>query len=519
MDFSHSRRRALGLIGAALALSLPRLGRSASAALGAGFHVGPAEAFDFEKLTGAAKALAAGPYVPPVVKAKEMLERIDFEEQIEINYRPDRTILPGTATPIRLFHPHKFAKEGVRVHVVENGQAREILYNADLFTFGPKAAFATKLPPDVGFAGFRILNPSLRGDWLAFQGASYFRSSGELNQYGLSARGLAVDAGLIPEEFPLFTHFYLEPASDAVAVYALLDSASVAGAYRFICRKQRTVTMDIEARLFIRKDIERLGVAPLTSMFWYSELNRAGAPDWRPEIHDSDGLAIWTGAGERLWRPLNNPKLVMTNSFFDRTPKGFGLLQRDRRFTDYEDDAVFYEKRPSVWVEPQSDWGEGAVQLVEIPTDAEIHDNIVAFWVPKEPVKVGAELAFSYRLHWTGDEPFLPQIARVVATRRGRGDKPAVVDKRGLIKYVIDFEGGEIASYETGDAVEPVITVSRGKVLEPYAVRVNTTDKWRIVFDLDANGADPVDMRAYLRKTSGEALTETWLCQHLPGVP
>ena len=182
------------------------------------------------------------------------------------------------------------------------------LYNADLFTFGPKAAFAKQLPSDVGFAGFRILNPNLRGDWLAFQGASYFRSSGELNQYGLSARGLAVDAGLIPEEFPLFTHFYLAPAEDAVAVYALLDSVSVAGAYKFVCRKQKTVTMDIEARLFVRNDIKRLGIAPLTSMYWYSELNRAGAPDWRPEIHDSDGLAMWTGSGERLWRPLNNPQ-------------------------------------------------------------------------------------------------------------------------------------------------------------------------------------------------------------------
>jgi len=254
-------------------------------------------------------------------------------------------------------------------------------------------------------------------------------------------------------------------------------------------------------------------------MFWYSELNRAGAPDWRPEIHDSDGLAMWrTGGGERLWRPLNNPPVVMTNSFVDRTPKGFGLLQRDRSFTDYEDDAVFYERRPSVWVEPLSDWGEGAVQLVEIPTDAEIHDNIVAFWVPKEPAKAGGDFTFGYRLHWTGEEPFVPSIARVVATRRGRGDKPAVVDKQGLVKYVIDFQGGDLAKYETGDAIEPVITLSRGKALNPYAVRVNTTDMWRIVFDLKADGSDPVDMRAYLRKTSGEALTETWLCQHHPGV-
>jgi glucans biosynthesis protein len=517
MAFFLTRRRALAGI-AVVASSLLGAGTSALAASGEGFHVGSPELFDFAKLTAYAKALAAKPYVPPPVKARGLLDRIDFEEQIDIAYRPERTILPGTATPIRLFHLHKFAKEGVRVHVVEEGSAREILYNADLFTFGPKAAFAKKLPSDIGFAGFRILNPSLKGDWLAFQGASYFRSSGELNQYGMSARGLAIDSGLSPEEFPLFTHFYLEPMEGAVAVYALLDSASIAGAYRFVCREEKAVTMDVEARVFVRKEITRLGIAPLTSMFWYSELNRAGAPDWRPEVHDSDGLAMWTGGGERLWRPLNNPKAVMTNSFFDRTPKGFGLLQRDRKFESYEDDGVFYEKRPSVWVEPMSDWGEGVVQLVEIPTDAEIHDNIVAFWVPKEPAKRGVALGFSYRLHWTGEEPFVPAIARVVATRRGRGDKPAVVDKRGLVKYVIDFEGGEIAKYETGDAVEPVVSLSRGKVIEPYAIRVNTTDRWRIVFDLEAKGTAPLDMRAFLRRKSGEALSETWLCQHLPGV-
>jgi glucans biosynthesis protein len=210
MAFSVSRRHALGIIAAAGA-ALAGSPNALFAAIGEGFHLGPPEPFDFDKLTAAAKALAAKPYVAPVVKAAKVLDRIDFEEQIEINYRADRTIMPGTATPIRLFHPHKFAKEGVHIHIIDNGSAREVMYNADLFTFGPKAAvFAKKLPSDIGFAGFRILNPNLRGDWLAFQGASYFRSSGELSQYGLSARGLAVDSGLMPEEFPLFTHFYLE---------------------------------------------------------------------------------------------------------------------------------------------------------------------------------------------------------------------------------------------------------------------------------------------------------------------
>ncbi len=294
----------------------------------------------------------------------------------------------------------------------------------------------------------------------------------------LSARGIAIDTALpSPEEFPRFTEFFVERDGSAVNVYAVLDGPSITGAYRIHCRKEGIVTTEVDARLFARTDIKRLGIAPLTSMFWYSELNRAGAPDWRPEVHDSDGLALWTGSGERLWRPLNNPNRVMTSSFSDRAPKGFGLLQRDRSFSDYEDDGVFYERRPSVWVEPMGDWGDGAVQLVEIPTDAEIHDNIVAYWVPAQPVRGGDTLAYRYRVYWTKDAPFLPKTGQVVASRRGRGGRPAEVDKLGLVKYAVDFEGGDLATFESGDPIEPVVTVSRGEVLNAYALRVNTTEQ------------------------------------------
>lgn len=513
MTLKMTRRRALG------ALATSPLLHAVLNAEASALELAAPESFDFDKLTAQAEGLARQPYRPATVAAAPTLDKIDYEQAIEINYRPEQTIWADSETPIRLFHPHKFAKEPVRIFLVDQGASREVIYTSDLFTFGPKAAFAKTLPHDVGFAGFRVLNPHKIGDWLAFQGASYFRSSGELEQYGLSARGIAIDTALSsPEEFPRFTEFFVERDGPAVNVYALLDGPSITGAYRIHCRKDGVVTTEVEARLFARSDIKRLGIAPLTSMFWYSELNRAGAPDWRPEVHDSDGLAIWTGNGERLWRPLNNPNRVMTSSFGDRAPKGFGLLQRDRAFADYEDDGVFYERRPSVWVEPLGDWGEGAVQLVEIPTDAEIHDNIVAYWVPNNPVKAGDKLDYRYRVYWTKDAPFLPATGQVVASRRGRGGRPAEVDKLGLVKYAVDFEGGDLARFESGDAIEPVVTVSRGEVLHPYALRVNTTDKWRLIFDLKVDGTDPVEMRAYLRKTSGEPLTETWLAQHLPGV-
>ena len=225
------------------------------------------------------------------------------------------------------------------------------------------------------------------------------------------------------EEFPYFISFWLEPASDpkALMIYALLDGPSISGAYRILASSQGRVVMDIEAVLFPRTAIPRLGIAPMTSMFWYSETNHMQSRDWRPEIHDSDGLAMWTGTGERIWRPLNNPPFVQTSSFFDKNPKGFGLLQRDRNFENYQDTGTFYDRRPSLWVEPLEPWGEGAMQLVEIPSDYEIDDNIVAYWVPQAPVLAGSTWTFKYRLHWVADEPYPANLGRVIATRLGRG--------------------------------------------------------------------------------------------------
>jgi periplasmic glucans biosynthesis protein len=511
-------RRAATLAALSLAFRAGLRGKAGlAAAQFAGVRMRDPQPFNFDLLTAEAKKRAAVPYVPEPPRAQALLERIDFEQHIEISYRPDRTLFQGQPFPIRLFHPGKFFQEPVHVAVVENGQAREIVYSPDLFTFGPKAAFARNLPDDLGFAGFRVMNPDLHGDWLAYLGASYFRSAGELQQYGLSARGLAVDTALpTPEEFPRFTHFYLEPGRDAITVFALLQSASLTGAYRFIWHDGKGVWGDVEARLFQRRSVARLGIAPLTSMYWFSETNRANAPDWRPEIHDSDGLAIATGTGERLWRPLNNPPRVMTSTFFDRSPKGFGLLQRDRQFDSYEDDGVFYNRRPSVWIEPLGDWGQGAVQLVEIPTDVEIHDNIVVYWVPAEPARAGSALTFSYRIYWTAEEPHPPSAAQVVATRRGRGGRPGEKAKIGFTKYAIDFAGGGIEKFESADGLIPVIEASRGIVADPYALRVNGTPKWRLVFDLKATGVQPVELRAYLKDPRGRALTETWLFQHFP---
>ena len=273
--------------------------------------------------------------------------------------------------------------------------------------------------------------------------------------------------------------------------------------------------MNVHADLFARADIERLGVAPLTSMYWYSESNYGKRTDWRPAIHDSDGLALWTGVGERIWRPLADPPSVQTNSFLDTDPKGFGLLQRDRNFDDYQDDGAFYNRRPSLWVEPLGKWGDGVVQLVEIPTDDEVQDNIVAYWQPKAAVKNGDALTFDYRLYWQAAEPSPGVLGRVVATRVGRGGIPGLSHPKGLHKFVIDFEGGPLASMQARFDLTPVVVLSRGKSQNAYVIKVVGTSRWRAFFDVLSTDANPIDIRCYLR-LAGKALTETWLYQFFP---
>jgi glucans biosynthesis protein len=273
----------------------------------------------------------------------------------------------------------------------------------------------------------------------------------------------------------------------------------------------------VHCELFFRADISRLGIAPLTSMYWYGENERDKAADWRPEIHDSDGLAIWNGAGERIWRPLINPPTVQTNSFMDDNPRGFGLMQRDRVFDDYQDDSVYYNKRPGIWVEPKGNWGAGAVQLVEIPTDDETHDNIVVYWRPDAPVKDGDSLSFDYRLYWQDSEPAYPKnLARVVATRIGRGGPPGVTPwPRDRKKFSIDFQGGTLAAMAPRFDIIPVVTLSGGKVEGAYSTKVVGTDRWRAVFDITLGAKPPIDMRCFLR-LGDKTLSETWIYQYFP---
>jgi glucans biosynthesis protein len=496
-----------------------KLVRTASA------HPDPTEVtFDFDRdwLVQSARDLAAKDYQAPAYRLPEALDHLDWDQYQSIRFHQDKALWAQEKLPfqVQFFHLGLYYKEPVAIYEVTDGKARLLPYDPAMFDFGA-VQFDPPLPEDLGFAGFRLHYKTNFGpDMVAFLGASYFRAVGATLQYGLSARGLAIDTGLPhPEEFPVFRAFWLErpePSATSLRVHALLDSPSVSGAYTFLIRPGSTTEMDVDCILFFRKAIERLGIAPLTSMFHHGENEPELADDFRPEVHDSDGLALHTGDGEWIWRPLENPSVLQVNSFVDERPRGFGLLQRDRDFDHYQDDGVYYDRRPNLWVEPLADWGKGAVQLVEIPAGEETFDNIVAFWNPARPVAAGDQLRFAYRLYWGSEMPDTTLgPGRVVATRIGRGGIPGQPVPKRTRKFVIDFVGGDLPLLAADANVTPVIIASSGEIRAPAARPIRELRGWRVNFDLQWSGPATIVLRCLLT-IDGTVMTETWSYQWTP---
>ncbi|MES2025741.1 MAG: glucan biosynthesis protein D [Pseudomonadota bacterium] len=486
--------------------------------------LGKPVAFDYAWLKGQARDLASKPYHLPPNPVPAAVTSLDWDQYQAISYRDDHALWAGDKLRFqaKFFHLGMYANQSVKIHEVNDGKAVELAYDPEMFNYGKSGLKGKDMPKDLGFAGFRVnFHTDLVRDITAFLGASYFRAVGSDWQYGLSARGLAIDCGMErPEEFPRFSEFWLErPAkqSNSLVVYALLDSPSISGAYRFEIAPGATTLMDVDVALYPRKTIERMGIAPLTSMFLMGENDRRISNDWRPEIHDSDGLEMWTGSGEWIWRPLLNPEHLRFNAYADENPRGFGLVQRDRNFDHYQDDGVFYERRPSLWVEPKSGWGKGSIQLVEIPTVDETFDNIVAFWNPAAKPQPGQELLFGYKLHWGAKIPVAPKAATVVATRTGIG---GVVGKKRTYfswRFAIDFAGGDLALLGKDVKVMPVISTTQGTIEVTSARPLHEIKGYRAMFDLkvpdDFKG--PIDLRLYLA-ADGQPLSETWLYQWTP---
>ena len=405
-------------------------------------------------------------------------------------------------------------KNAISVYTTDTRHTAPVQFSPQLFNFGTSGVTPEQAEGG-GFSGFRIHHELNKQDvfdeLIVFQGASYFRALGRGHIYGLSARGLAIDTGLPAqkEEFPVFEKFWIERPltnSTSITVHALLNSPSVTGAYSFDIVPGEDTIVRVNATIFMRRAVKLLGLAPLTSMFWFGENSHRSDGDFRPEVHDSDGLLIADGTGEWIWTPLDNPQNLSSQSFLAKHIRGFGLLQRDRNFGSYEDLEALYHRRPSAWVEPDGDWGEGEVRLVEIPTRNEFEDNIVAFWVPKNPPKPGEPFGFSYTLRWTSREPKIFPGGYCVMTRIGR--VPGEPLER---KIILNFEGGELNSLDADSGLEVLFTAGEGaSIFHQAAEKIPYTGQWRAAARIRFDGSGrPVTLRAFLRR-GADILTETW---------
>jgi periplasmic glucans biosynthesis protein len=469
--------------------------------------------FNDDSVPAMARQLAAVPFRKPPADLPQWLQDMGYDEYRDIRFNPTHALWRKQGLPFQaqFFHRGFLFKDRVQVFTVAAGRARQVDYSPDLFNFRASAVRG-RAGADLGFAGMRLHGKINRPDYFdeigAFLGASYFRALGKGQAYGLSARGLALNT-VRPEgeEFPVFRAFWLEtPASDAttIVVHALMDSPSVSGAFRFAIKPGVETVFDVQARLYPRVDLGYAGIAPLTSMYEFSASDRVGVDDYRPAVHDSEGLALLTGAGEQIWRPLHNPTTVQDSGFQDTTPRGFGLMQRQRDFAAFADSEAHYEKRPSLWVEPVGDWGKGAVHLVEIPTGDEYHDNIVAFWRPAVPLTAGREHRFDYRLHWCNDRQWKPDLAIVAKTMIGAAAQPG----RRLV--IIDFKGDALKGLGEEAGIKPDVWSGAGKVHNAVAHPVPATGGWRIGFELDPAGAQAAELHARLLKGT-QPVSETWL--------
>lgn len=470
--------------------------------------------FGFEEVAQLAAERATRVYEQPVAEQVGSFANLSYDQYRAIRFRRDRDPIAGNPRfGIDLLPPGSIFYEPVNISIVRDGVPHPIAFDPSMLEFDPShfpdgADAQTK--GTMGWSGFRmrtILNrPGVMDEFLVFQGATYFRAVARGTIYGLSARGLAIKTGSPDgEEFPLFTDFWIqEPVdgSDWVRIYALLDSKSVSGAYQFDINPGAVSMVRVRVALFPRVDLRETGIAPLTSMFWFSPASRRDVDDYRPAVHDSDGVQMHTGAGQALWRTLGAHKTLQISSFVDNNPRGFGLIQRKRDFADYQDAEALYHLRPSAWIQPEDNWGEGEVRLVEIPVGNEFNDNIVTCWVPKEPMARDSRHEFRYRLSFAPLPANDLPLAKVVQVRAGRS-----VNSQAARSVIVDFD----LSLFTDALPESKVTTSSGNIAHAYLKALPDQGVLRLAFEFEPGDATYAELQAVLTSPEGVALSETWL--------
>ena len=514
IEYMIDRRTFLTSVAASLAL---QAGGGLSAGNSLATEIDPGEIqlgspvpFSRAALLEQVRALAATDYAPPRKIPQDWID-LTYDQYRGINFKPGSGLWNGTDRPfgMEFFAPGLYFPTPISVSVVDGKSASEVMFSKEVFRY---AHLVPELSDDdsLGYSGFRIRSaindPERKDEFVVFQGASYFRAVGRNQSYGLSARGLAINtAEAAGEEFPNFRSFWIEggeAGAKSIKVHALMDSPSVSGLYTFTITPGTSTEMDVEATVFARTELTHIGIGAETSMFLFDETNRNRFDDFRPAVHDSDGLLIENGAGETIWRQLANPLSLQVSSFVDNNPRGFGLLQRPRELADYADLEANYHKRPGLWVVPGEDWGKGAVTLVEIPADREIYDNIVAYWRPRAPIAAGQEHSFTYRLIWCENPPVDQTLARVINTRMGKrfsGGRLATVDFSPTDQLPKDLKDIKVHASSNMGSVSP-------GVLQ----RNPATGGVRLAITFDPGELSSMELRAQLM-VAGKSASEVWL--------
>jgi glucans biosynthesis protein len=482
------------------------------------FSLGPAHAFDLGDVISQAQQIARQPYQAKKSTLPAELKALSYDQYRDIRFKPELALWRKDKLPFELmfYHVGRSHTEPVQINEIdEQGKLKHVAFDRNDFDYG-KNQLSPATWGDVGYAGFRVHYPinrqQYKDEMLVFMGASYFRVIGAGQRYGLSARGLSIDtaAGGNSEEFPRFSKFWIEkpkPNATALVIYALMESRRATGAYRFEVKPGTDTVVDVKFQVYLRGAGATLGVAPFSSMFMFGE-NQPHRADFRPKVHDSEGLMIANGDGEWLWRPLQNPGRLLTTSFAMKSLRGFGLMQRDHTFASYQDLEARYELRPSAWVTPQGDWGPGRVELMQFNTIDETNDNVAAYWVPDKLPAPGQPLTLAYQIRWQGQRQQRPPGAWVTQTRVGRGFDELAPNET---QYTIDFKGPALDALPANAVVKAVVTAdANGEITARNSHRNEADGTWRMTIRVkQIKGTLPVELRAFLQHDH-DTVSETW---------
>lgn len=472
--------------------------------------------FDQSDVADMARSLAKQPFkAPSAPPLPDAFAALTYDHYVEIKNNPNAAIWAKDHVGFALEPLHRgfIFSTPMQINLVEEGVVRRLAYDSTLFDFGHLTPPANV--PDIGFSGFRVLQPSDGGSFsevAIFQGASFFRALARGQNFGTFARGLSIrTADPRGEEFPIFRAVWIERptlASNALVIHALLDSDSLTGSYRFTIRPGDATIIDTECTLFPRVAIDHFGLATMTATSLFGPIDRRRSDDIRPGVFELAGLQMLTGRGEWLWRPVSNRADLQISSFVDENPSGFGFLQRDRDFDHFQDDDQHWEMRPTLWIEPIGDWGAGSVTLVEIPSVSEVNQNVIAYWRPTAPLAAGSETAFAYRQFWCWSPPAGPGLASVVTSRGGRTPGAPANSRRR--RFLVEFTGNMFADTQRAADINANLSVSPGSIISVRTFLSRERKSFRVLFDVDPGNETYSEIRLLLQ-AQGNPISETWL--------